>query len=57
MEGAFNLKISFIYEATPNYLKSYLMQVTSIVLKFQTLKFIFARWRWLQVATKRLQQK
>ena len=29
--------IFFIYEATPSYLKCYLMQVTSIVLKLQLL--------------------
>ena len=29
--------LSFFYEATPSYLKTYLMQVTSIVLKLQLL--------------------
>ena len=37
IEGAFNLKVLFIYETTPSYLKSYLMQVTSMVLKLQLL--------------------
>ena len=37
IEGACNLNIYFIYEATPSYLKSYLLQVTSIVLKLQLL--------------------
>ena len=44
------------------FLKSLLMLVTSIVLKLQLLlvclvmQFIFARWRWLQIATKLLQK-
>ena len=37
IEGVCNLKICFIYEATQSYLKSYLLQVTSIVLKLQLL--------------------
>ena len=37
IEGVYNLKIFFIYEATPSYLKSDLLQVTSTVLKLQLL--------------------
>ena len=37
IEGVYNLKIFFIYEATPSCLKSDLLQVTSTVLKLQLL--------------------
>ena len=37
IEGVCNLNIFFIYEATPSYLKSDLLQGTSTVLKLQLL--------------------